>query len=78
MYDNPFRVPDKPFQTWKNFIKNSDNNMTGTDVNYFNYFFQMIVNYYLNRYVYRNLPDEIPPIMIERALLFEEIGRAHV
>src|SRR5699024_10944083 len=39
--------------------------------NMFNYFFQMIVNYYLNRYVYRNLPEEIPPIMIERALLFE-------
>lgn len=71
MYDNPFRVPDKPFQTWKNFIKNSDNNVTGTDVNIFNYFFQMIVNYYLNRYIYRNLPEEIPPIMIERALLFE-------
>lgn len=71
MYDNLFRVPDKPFQTWKNFIKNSDNDMTGTDVNMFNYFFQMIVNYYLNRYVYRNLPEEIPPIMIERALLFE-------
>lgn len=71
MYDNPFRVPDKPFQNWKQFLKNSDNNMTGTDVNIFNYFFQMIVNYYLNRYVYRNLPEEIPPIMIERALLFE-------
>lgn len=71
MYDNLFRVPDKPFQTWKNFIKNSDNNVTVTDVNMFNYFFQMIVNYYLNRYIYRNLPEEIPPIMIERALLFE-------
>ena len=71
MYDNLFRVPDKPFQTWKNFIKNSDNNVTGTDVNMFNYFFQMIVNYYLNRYVYRNLPEEIPPILIARALLFE-------
>lgn len=70
MYDNPFRVPDKPFANWKDFMRNNSDNSTGRDVLIFNYFFQLVVNYYLNRYIYRNLPEEIPPVMIERALLY--------
>ena len=72
MYDNPFQVPDTPFATWRQMraLQPKDPNATAQDALIFQHYLTFFINAALARYKYKNLPEEIPPVMIEKYLLF--------
>lgn len=65
MYDNVWRVPDRPGHRGK-----GKENMSEYDRQAWQYYFDIIVNLALARVTYENLPKEIPPAMLEAKLLW--------
>lgn len=65
MYDNIFRISNR--EAW-GFPKGA--NSTAEEHTYFYNYYTKIVNIALARFKYENLPPEIPPLAIERYLLY--------
>ncbi len=65
MFDNPFRISNR--EVW-GYPKNPDSSFE--EYNYFFNFYTKLVNLALSRFKYEGLPEEIPPLAIEKYLLF--------
>ena len=65
MFDNPFRISNQ--EVW-GYPKNPDSSYE--EYNYFFNFYTKLVNLALSRFKYEGLPEEIPPLAIEKYLLF--------
>lgn len=70
MYENRYRISNR--EAWGDFEKNP--NVSREEKDWFHYYVRKFVNLALARICYENLPDEIPPIMLESYLLWNGLA----
>ena len=70
MYENRYRISNR--EAWGEFEKNP--NVSREEKDWFHYYVRKFVNLALARIHYENLPEEIPPVMLESYLLWNGLA----